>query len=149
MALRYEDKEEILDKELVEINESTTTPKEITEYKAQCKEATKVSCIMLATITPELQKFYEDYWHYDMHQDLIEKYHQIARQERYEIVSSSITTKMKDGESITTHLQRMRRYVDRFLQLNVNFDEDLAIDIILHSLPPCYEQFKMNYHMNK
>ena len=77
-----------------------------------------------------------------MCQDLMEKYHQIVRQERYEIVTSLIPTKMKDGESITSHLQRMQRYVDRLLKLNVNFDEELAIDVILHSLPPCYDQFK-------
>ncbi|XP_052625083.1 uncharacterized protein LOC128132568 [Lactuca sativa] len=56
---------------------------------------------------------------------------------------------MKDGESITTHLQRMQKYVDRLLKLNAKFDEDLAIDIILQYLPACYEQFKMTYHMNK
>ncbi|XP_023764585.1 uncharacterized protein LOC111913088 [Lactuca sativa] len=76
-------------------------------------------------------------------------YHQSARQARYEIVASLITTKMKDGESITTHLQRIQGYVDRLLKLNVNFDEELSIDIILNSLPPCYEQFNMNYHINK
>ena len=66
----------------------------------------------------------------------MEKYHQSARHEWYEIVRSLITTKMKDGEFVTTHLQHMQRYVDRLLKLNVNFDEELAIDIALHSLPP-------------
>ena len=62
---------------------------------------------MVVTMTPELQWFYEDYWPYEMCQDLMEKYHQRARQERYEIVMQFIMTKMKDGESITTHLQCM------------------------------------------
>ena len=43
----------------------------------------------------------------------------------------------------------MQKYVDRMLKLNVKFDEELAIDIILQYLPPCYDQFKMTYHMNK
>ena len=60
-----------------------------------------------------------------------------------------IMTKMKDGESITTHLQKMQRFLDCLLKLNVNFDKELAIDIILHSLPPCYDQFRMTYHMKK
>ena len=80
--------------------------------------------------------------------DLIEKYHQRAHQERCEIFKSFITTKMKDGDPVMTHLQRMQRYVDRLLKLNVNFDEELAIDIVLHSLPPCYDQLKMTYHLN-
>ena len=56
---------------------------------------------------------------------------------------------MKDGEPITGHMQKMQRFVDRLLKLNVNFPEELAIDIILHSLPSCYDQFRMTYHMNK
>ena len=78
-------------------------------------------------MTAELQKSYEDFYPFEMHQDLMERYHQSAHQERYEIISSMITTKMKEGESITTHLQKMQRFVDRLLKLNVNFDEELAI----------------------
>ena len=43
----------------------------------------------------------------------------------------------------------MKRFVDPLLKLNVNFDEELALDIILQSLPSCYDQFCMTYHMNK
>ena len=149
MITRYEDKEYVLDKELKEIDESTATPQEIAEFRAHERDATKVACIMMATMTAELQKSYEDFYPYEMHQDLMERYHQSARQERYEIICSMITTMMKDGESVTSHMQKMQRYVDRLLKLNVNFPEDLAIDIILHSLPSCYDQFRMTYHMNK
>ena len=93
---------------------------------------------MLVTMTVELQKSYEDMYPYEMHQDLLDRYHQSARQERYEIITSMITTKMKEGESVTAHLQKMQRYVDRLLKLNLNFDEELASDIILHSLTHCY-----------
>ncbi|CAH1435647.1 unnamed protein product [Lactuca virosa] len=149
MVTRYEDKEYVLDKELKELDETTATPEEVAEYMTHERDATKVACIMMATMTAELQKSYEDYYPFEMHQDLMEMYHQSARQERYEIISSMITTRMKDGEPITGHMQKMQRYVDRLLKLNVNFPEELAIDIILHSLPSCYDQFHMTYHMNK
>ncbi|CAH1435239.1 unnamed protein product [Lactuca virosa] len=149
MVTRYEDKEYVLDKELKELDESTATPEEVAEYQAHERDATKVACIMMATMTAELQKSYEDYYPFEMHQDLMERYHQSARQERYEIISSMITTRMKDSEPITSHMQKMQRYVDRLMKLNVNFPEELAIDIILHSLPSCYDQFRMTYHMNK
>ena len=103
---------------------------------------------MVATMTPELQRFYEDYWLYEMNKNLMEKYHQRARQERYEVVKSLITSKMKDGESVTIHLQHMQRYVNRLLKLNVNFDEELAIDIVLNSFPRYDDQFIMTYHLN-
>ena len=62
---------------------------------------------MLATMTAELQKYYEVFDPYKMNQDLLERYHQSARQERYEIITSMITTKMRDEESVTAHLQKM------------------------------------------
>ena len=62
---------------------------------------------MIATMTTKLQKSYEDYYPFEMYQDLMERCHQKARQERYEIIASMITTKMKDGEPITAHLQKM------------------------------------------
>ena len=138
MVTRYEDKEYVLDKELKEVNINTATPKEIAAFEAHERDATKVHCIMLATMNVELQKSYEDYYPYDMHQDLVDRYHQSVSQERYEIITSMITAKMGNGESLIAHLQKMQRYVDRLLKLNVNFDEELAIDIILYSLPPCY-----------
>ena len=104
MVTRYEDKEYVLDKELKELDESSATPKEIAEYQAHERDATKVACIMLATMTAELQKSYEDYYPFEIHQDLMDRYHKSARQERYEIISSMITTRMKDGEPITDHI---------------------------------------------
>ena len=62
---------------------------------------------MIATMAVELHKSYENFWPYEMHEDLMERYHQISGQERYEIIASMISTKMKDGESVTAHLQKM------------------------------------------
>ena len=62
MVTRYEDKEYVIDKELKEIDETIVTPEVVTEYRAHEKDATKVSCIMLATMTAELEKSYEDYY---------------------------------------------------------------------------------------
>ena len=61
MDLRFKDKEYVLKKYLNEIDETIATPEEIVEYRRQCNDATKVACIMVATMTLELQRFYEDY----------------------------------------------------------------------------------------
>ena len=74
-----------------------------------------------------------------MNKDLMEKYHNQARQEKYEVVKSLIASKMKEVEYVSSHVQRMQRYMDRLIKLNVDFDEDLAIDIVLKSLPSCYD----------
>ena len=81
MVTRYEDKEYVLNKELKELDETTATPEEIAKFRTHERDATKVACIMMATMTAELQKSYEDYYPFEMHQDSMDRYHQSARQE--------------------------------------------------------------------
>ncbi|KAI3505753.1 hypothetical protein L1887_27969 [Cichorium endivia] len=127
MALRFENKEYVLDKELIEVGPDTTTPEEYASYKKHYDDATKVACIMVATMVPELQRFYEDYWTFEMHKDLAEKFRKRARVEKCEVVRALMTSKLKDGEFVCTHVQRMQGYVDRLQKLNMQIDEELAI----------------------
>ena len=64
------------------------TPKEIVAYEKHYKDSTKVLCIMVATMTLELQRHDEDYWSYEMNNDLMENFHKRARQEKYKVVKS-------------------------------------------------------------
>ena len=73
MITRYEDKEYVLDKELKEIDETTATPQEIADFRAHERDATKVACIMLATMTVELQKSYDNFYPFETHQDMMER----------------------------------------------------------------------------
>ncbi|KAL7600497.1 hypothetical protein Lser_V15G27033 [Lactuca serriola] len=139
MVLRFEDKEYVLEKELKELDESKATPEEYAAYKKHYDDATKVACIMVATMSPELQRYYEDYWPFEMNKDLMEKYHKRARQEKFEVVKSLMACKMKEGESVVSHVQRMQRYIERLVKLNIHFDEELAIDMVLNSLHDCYD----------
>ena len=45
-------------------------------------------------------------------------------------------------------MQRMQFYVECVVKLNVHFDEELAIEIVLKPLPSCYDQFIQTYHLN-
>jgi len=97
---RYEDKEYVLDEKLEKINPEIATPAEMTTFETHERDATKVHCIMIATMNAEFQKSYEDMYPYEMHQDLLERYHPNARQEPYETFTNMITTKMGNGESL-------------------------------------------------
>ena len=75
MDLSFKDREYILEKLLDEIDEEKATPEEMVTYKKHFNDATKDSSIMVATMTLELQRYYEDYWSYEMNKDLMENYH--------------------------------------------------------------------------
>ena len=74
MALRFEHKEYVLETELVDVDTETATPEEIAAYTKHSDDATKVACTMIATMNPELQRIYEDYWPYEMHKELAERF---------------------------------------------------------------------------
>ncbi|KAI3711037.1 hypothetical protein L2E82_40840 [Cichorium intybus] len=107
MALRFEHKEYVLETELVEVDPDTATPEEVAAYTKHSDDATKVACIMIATMNPELQRIYEDYWPYKMHKELTKKFRKQERIKRREVVKAFTNDKPKDGESICTHVQRM------------------------------------------
>ena len=138
----------MLKKELLDIDETLATVAELAEYRKHYNDTKKVTCIMVATMTPELWRFYEDYWPYEMNKDLVEKYHQRARQEKYEVVKALMAWKLKEGELVCNHVQRMQRYMERLERLNVFFDENLAIEMVRNSFPPCYDHFILTYHLN-
>ncbi|KAI3513141.1 hypothetical protein L1887_20467 [Cichorium endivia] len=125
MALRFEHKEYVLETELVDVDPDTATPEEIASYAKHSDDATKVACIMITTMSPELQRIYEDYWPYEMHKELAEKF---CKQERIE--------------------RREVGYVERLRKLEMPVHEDLAVDIVLNSLPSSYDQFTLAYHLN-
>ena len=54
MATHYEDKEFVLDTELKENDVTTATPGQIAEHTTYERDATKVSCLMIDTMTAEL-----------------------------------------------------------------------------------------------
>ena len=62
MALCFKGKENVLEKEINEIVEEKTTPEELAAYKKHYNDAIKVDCIMVATMTPELQGIYSNLW---------------------------------------------------------------------------------------
>ncbi|KAI3778460.1 hypothetical protein L2E82_07787 [Cichorium intybus] len=148
MALRFEHKEYVLETELVEIDPDNATPEEIAQYSKHSDDATKVACIMIATMNPELQRIYEDYWPYEMHKELAEKFRKQERIERRKVVKAFTNAKPKDGESICNHVQRMQGYMERLRKLEMPVHEDLAVDIVLNSLPSSYDQFTLAYHLN-
>ena len=78
----------------------------------------------------------------------MEKYHKRARQEKFKVVKSLMACKMKDGESVISHVKRMQCYIYHLVKLNIHFDEELSIDMLLNSLPDCYGHFILTYHLN-
>ncbi|GJY00456.1 putative reverse transcriptase domain-containing protein [Tanacetum coccineum] len=56
--------------------------------------------------------------------------------------------KLKPGASICAFVLEMKGYFDRLESLNMAFDAELSINMILSGLPTDYNQFVLSYQMN-
>ncbi|KAK8660985.1 hypothetical protein V6N13_051887 [Hibiscus sabdariffa] len=100
-----------------------------------------VGCLMLATMIPELQKQHEDMVAYGMIQNLKEIYEGQARQERYETSKALFQFKMSEGSPVGAHVIKMMGYIQALEKLRFPLNDELAIDVVLQSLPDSFNQF--------
>ncbi|KAK8597116.1 hypothetical protein V6N12_065592 [Hibiscus sabdariffa] len=108
-----------------------------------------VSCLMLATMSLELQKQHEDMNAYNMIQNLKEIYEGQARQERYETSKALFQCKMSEGSPVGAHVIKMMGYIQTLEKLRFPLKDELATDVILQSLPDSFKPFVLNFNMNE
>ncbi|KAL6570388.1 hypothetical protein OROMI_014902 [Orobanche minor] len=148
MTLRYEDKEYVLDTQIPDIVHETATSEELAAYNKHCTDSNKASCIMVSTMSPELQKIFEESWAYEINEKLREMFTKGQRQERLEVLVALKKCEHKDGESVSAHVMKMQRLIEKLEKLDVKIDQNFAIDMVLDSLPASYEPFIMQFNMN-
>ncbi|KAL4348044.1 hypothetical protein GQ457_17G011560 [Hibiscus cannabinus] len=113
------------------------------------KHMDDVGCLMLATMTPELQKQHEDMVAYEKIQNLMEIYKGQARQERYETSKALFQCKMSEGSQVGAHVIKMMGYIQTLEKLGFPLNDELSIDVVLQSLPDSFNQFVLNFNMNE
>ena len=82
------------------------------DYEKRRAESNAVACLMLATMTPELQKGVENLGSYNMLAQLKDMFQLQAKQERFDTVKSLICCKMAQGSNVSVHVLRMKGYLD-------------------------------------
>jgi hypothetical protein len=80
-------------------------------------DSSDVGCLMLATMAPELQKTFEFYTAFDMIESLKQMFQKQAKQERFETVTAFIGYKMQEGSLVSTHVLKMKAYVEQLSRL--------------------------------
>ncbi|KAK8980508.1 hypothetical protein V6N11_081975 [Hibiscus sabdariffa] len=120
-----------------------------TKFKKHMDDMVDVRCLMLATMTPELQKQDEDMVAYEMIHNLKEIYEEQARQERYETSKAFFQCKMSEGSPVGAHVIKMMGYIQALEKLGFPLNIELAIDVVLQSLPDNFNQFVLNFNMNE
>ena len=73
---------------------------------------------------------------------------QHARTERFETMRALHGMKMEESRNMSTHVLKMKSYMDQLERLGSPYPQDLATYLILNSLPKFYDTFIMNQNMN-
>ncbi|KAI3708868.1 hypothetical protein L2E82_38397 [Cichorium intybus] len=142
-----EKKEYVLNEPLPEEAPAILKPAHDTWLK-KMDDSIDASCLMLATMIPDLQKDLENHSAYDMINQLKEIFQQLARTERFETVRAFHACKMEDGQTVSSYVLKMKSHIDHLARLGVVMPEELATDMILNSLTKSFDPFVMNYNMN-
>ncbi|KAK8598475.1 hypothetical protein V6N13_094444 [Hibiscus sabdariffa] len=141
IVLKQERKEHVIEKPVPKDPgvDAPTADKDI--FKKYMDDMVDVGCLMLATMTLELQKQHEDMVAYEMIQNLKEIYEGQARQERYETSKALFQCKMSEGSPVGAHVIKMMGYIQALEKLGFPLNDELAIDVVLQSLPDSFNQF--------
>ena len=147
IVLKHERKAYVLDAPVPDEPKTNASGAVKSAYDKHVKDSINVSCLMLATMTPDLQKGLEFLEAYEILLSLKEMFQIQARLERFETMKALHWCKMAEGADVSDHILKMKGYIDHLDRLGFPISQPLATDMILNSLPSSYHQLVMNCEM--
>ncbi|VFQ82156.1 unnamed protein product [Cuscuta campestris] len=149
IILRHEKKEYVLERAIPPIPAANASREIKDSYEKHVDDDNEVACLMLATMTSDLQKHHESMKAYDKIIHLRQLYQGQARHERFQISKALFSCKLLVGNLVGSHVLKMIGYVQTLEKLGFELRTELATDLILQSLQELYKQFVVNYEMHE
>uniref|UniRef100_A0A2N9H6H8 Integrase catalytic domain-containing protein n=1 Tax=Fagus sylvatica TaxID=28930 RepID=A0A2N9H6H8_FAGSY len=107
-------------------------------------------CYILASMTNVLQKQCQGLvTAKDMMFHLKEMFGEQSRSARQTAMKNLMSTKMVEGTPVREHVLKMISFINELDMLGAEMDAETKVDAILSSLTDSFNQFIMNYNMNK
>ncbi|MCQ7012838.1 DDE-type integrase/transposase/recombinase, partial [Clostridioides difficile] len=119
-------------------------------YSKWVKADEMARCYILASMSNVLQHQHQSMaTAYDMMLNLKELFGHQSRAARQEAMRKLMTTKMAEGTPVRDHALNMMALLNEIEVQGGEIDGETQVDIVLQSLPRSFEQFRLNYNMNK
>jgi gag-polypeptide of LTR copia-type len=127
---------------------SDKTEKSVREkYNKFIDDELDVSCMMVATMSSELQKRFKTRGAFDIMDQLKKMLQEKAQTKMCNLTKALMKCSMRDNESVSSHMFKVTRYIEQLEKLGCKWDSQLVTNIIFTSLSPHYSNFIMNYNM--
>nr|GEY22278.1 zinc finger, CCHC-type [Tanacetum cinerariifolium] len=123
-------------------------PQALAAHAAWVKGQKKVVVLMLLTMDLEIQRNLAHLGAYDMLQELKAMYSKQVEPELLQIVKEFHTSKQEEGKSVSSHVLKMKGYIDNLERLDQPVGQNLAVSLILVSLNKDFDSFVQNYNMH-
>jgi len=149
IVLTHEKKLYVLDEPIPEAPPIGAHAAQRNSYNRYLDAFVEIFCIMLATMTPELQKHHEGMTAFDMIEHLKTLYEEKARHERFDVSKALFSTKLSEGSPVGPLILKMIGYVENLARLGLPLERELAVDLILQSLVESFGHFVQNFLMNE
>ena len=108
------------------------------------------TCYMLASMSDVLQSQHQSMGSAaDIMLNLTEMFGGQSRAARQVAMKALMNTNMAEGTLVRDHVLKMIGYLNELEILGAEIDGETQIDILLQSLPNSFNQFRLNYTMNK
>ncbi|KAB1216080.1 hypothetical protein CJ030_MR4G026974 [Morella rubra] len=140
----------VLTKDEPKLALSDATEEENVSYDKWHEDDELAKCYILASMTNMLQKQCENLVNAkDMITSLQEMFGEHSKSARQQIMKLLMTTKLVEGASVRDYVPNMMSYIYELESLGAGMDDKTKVGVILASLPESFNQFVLNYNMNK
>ncbi|GKA95265.1 zinc finger, CCHC-type containing protein [Tanacetum coccineum] len=124
-------------------------PEDLAAHAAWVKGQKEVAVLMLLTMDLDIQRNLAHLGAYDMLQELKAMFSKQAEQELLQTVREFHTCKQEEGQSVSSHVLKMKGYIDNLERLGQPVGQNLAVSLILVSLNKDFTSFVQNFNMQR
>ncbi|RVX16184.1 hypothetical protein VitviT2T_016146 [Vitis vinifera] len=139
----------IIDKPAITAPADTNDAEATKTYQKYLEECLSAKCIMLASMSPELQRQHEDMEPPAIIEHLKKMYGGQSRTARYQLSKALFRSSLAVNAQVGPHVLKMIDLIEQLEKLGCTLGKELSEDLILQSLPNSFSQFIVNFNMNK
>ncbi|GJY77408.1 retrotransposon protein, putative, ty1-copia subclass [Tanacetum coccineum] len=124
----------VIEQPLPPAPEAGAEPNIVAQWTALYDAHTKIACLMLGSMTPELHRQFELHYPYDMVQELRSMFEKQAGVEKFDLIQSFHACKQEEGKSVADYVLKMKGYVEQLERLGYILPQDISVGLILNGL---------------
>nr|GEX15887.1 zinc finger, CCHC-type [Tanacetum cinerariifolium] len=123
-------------------------PEFLAAHAAWVKGSKEIAGLMLMSMEPEIQRNLEPLHAHEMLKELKTMFAQQAEQELLQTTRDFHSCKQEEGQSVSSHVLKMKGYIDNLERLGHPVTLGLGVSLILIGLRKEYDGFVQNYNMH-